>query len=131
MPTIDKSKVYVVAGVDKSNRTYYYCNGSGAWDQCTNILESANIYKTLPGAEKAKDKFSSGRYAKDEYYAMKNIRVLTLEEAEKQKDCSFRVISRNGHFYIEWIDEKHYSEEKEIPEYDGESILNHIRSLIK
>lgn len=131
MPTIDKSKVYVVAGVDKNNRTQYFCKGSGAWDQCTNIIECANIYKTLSGAEKAKDRFSSGRYVKDEYYAMKNIRVLTLEEAEKQKDCRFTVISRNGHFYINWITDKGYSEEMEVSEYDGELIVNHIRSLIK
>lgn len=130
MPTIDKSKVYVVAGVDKNNRTYYYCNGGRAWE-CTNILGSANVYKTLSGAEKAKDRFSASRYVRDEYYAIKNIRVLTLEEAEKQKDCSFTVISRNGHFYINWVTERGYSEEIEVPEYDGELIMNHIRSIIK
>ena len=131
MPTIDKSKVYVVAGVDKNNRTYYYCNGSGAWGQCTTILESANIYKTLSGAEKAKDKFSSSIYVKDEYYSMKNIRVLTLEDAEKLKDQSYTIICRNGHYYINYIDAKGYRNEKEIPVCDGEPIFSAIETFVK
>lgn len=125
---MDKANTYIVKAVNKYNRTVYYCVGT-TWGCMAYGLVSARHYKTKQGAEKAKQIFEKSEIFRSQTYKCRDAEVVTLEEAEKTKDFSYTMISRNGHYYL--THDETLAPEVEVDVSDGEHMINALKSMAK